>query len=754
MDYENGDYKFNLLINSGNFNDNSFTLMFNEFLPVNSRVDSKSRDPISSSRSALLPDELVGSVWNSQLNEAYRFILWEPFQLVFQCDIAMDWSDHALWWPARNHWLTRTRSTLDQYGVAADALLHFTPMHKTLRVQLPDMRSVDCRVDFSVKTFNAVINLCKELGIRHPEELSFCKPLEPSHLKYNLKDLPSKKKIENQKNGHWNVPADTNTFIPASQSPRGSTGSLDQSSPFMCAPVTPSNRNHSTPISSPVSIQHTSTWKRNNNSSGFGSTGSFNANNSTMSLEALNGGLSESLAQSPASISPEVRSKLIRPKSLVERARMNVAWLDSSLSIMEQGIREYDILRLKFKFYSFYDLNPKTDAVRINMIYEQAKWQLLAEEIDCTEEEMLMFAALQVQVNLQATMPQSSYDSNGASSPVEDDIDAALTDLQVTLEGSNINNGPSDITQVPELCDYLRFFKPKRFTLKAFKRYWFTCRDLQLRLYKTREETNGSESPAYVINLRGCEVTPDVHLSQGRYGIRLEVPSAEGMTEMWIRCDTEQQYAKWMAACRLAAKGRTLADASYESEVNSITAFLQLQRPAPAPAISPNSLDITPDDYVAPRFVKRFKGKLVQRILEAHANVKDLPLVEAKLNYIKAWQSLPEYGISLFVVRFTGKSKDELLGIANNRLMRMELHSGDHLKTWRYNTMKAWNVNWEVKHMMVQFEEENIIFECQSADCKVVHEFIGGYIFLSMRSKEANQTLNEEMFHKLTGGWL
>lgn len=115
-----------------------------------------------------------------------------------------------------------------------------------------------------------------------------------------------------------------------------------------------------------------------------------------MSLEALNGGLSESLAQSPTSISPDIRSKLIRPKTLIERARMNVSWLDSSLSIMEQGIREYDTLRLKFKFYSFYDLNPKTDAVRINMIYEQAKWQLLAEEIDCTEEEMLMFAALQV----------------------------------------------------------------------------------------------------------------------------------------------------------------------------------------------------------------------------------------------------------------------------------------------------------------------------------------------------------------------
>ena len=115
-----------------------------------------------------------------------------------------------------------------------------------------------------------------------------------------------------------------------------------------------------------------------------------------MSLEALNGGLTEHLMQSPASVPPNIRASLLRPKSLIEKARINVAWLDSSLSIMEQGIHEFDTLRLRFKFYSFYDLNPKIDAVRINMIYEQAKWQLLAEEIDCTEEEMLVFAGLQV----------------------------------------------------------------------------------------------------------------------------------------------------------------------------------------------------------------------------------------------------------------------------------------------------------------------------------------------------------------------
>lgn len=68
--------------------------------------------------------------------------------------------------------------------------------------------------------------------------------------------------------------------------------------------------------------------------------------------------------------------------------------------------------------------------------------------------------------------------------------------------------------------------------------------------------------------------------------------------------------------------------------------------------------------------------------------------------------------------------------------------------------MQAWNVNWGIKCMMIQFEDENIIFSCLSADCKVVHEFIGGYIFMSMRSKETNQTLDEELFHKLTGGWV
>ena len=79
-------------------------------------------------------------------------------------DVAINWSDHGLWWPDRNVWLTRTRSTLDQCDVQSDANLWFTPMHKMLTVQLPDLQEMPMRVNFSTNVFNVVIKLCKEFS--------------------------------------------------------------------------------------------------------------------------------------------------------------------------------------------------------------------------------------------------------------------------------------------------------------------------------------------------------------------------------------------------------------------------------------------------------------------------------------------------------------------------------------------------------------------------------------------------------------
>lgn len=63
------------------------------------------------------------------------------------------------------------------------------------------------------------------------------------------------------------------------------------------------------------------------------------------------------------------------------------------------------------------------------------------------------------------------------------------------------------------------------------------------------------------------------------------------------------------------------------------------------------------------------------------------------------------------------------------------------------------NLFFFVYQVAIEFDGNvNIAFSCVTADCKIVHEYIGGYIFVSTRSRDQSDILNEELFHKLTGG--
>nr|XP_043895811.1 fermitin family homolog 3b [Solea senegalensis] len=448
---------------------------------------------------------------------------------------------------------------------------------------------------------------------------------------------------------------------------------------------------------------------------------------------------------------PEVIAKQYRPASVVDKAHINGRWLDSSRSLMQQGVQQNDRLWLRFKYYAFYDIEPKYDAVRLTQLYEQARWAILLEDIDCTEEEMMLFGALQYHISkVSQSEPQLM-----SSSTAMDDLDSALQSLEVKMEGEG--SSASELLEnmtAPELNDYLKIFRPKRLTLKGYKQYWCKFQDTSIAYFKSKEESIGE--PIQQIHLKGCEVAPDVNMAAHRFLIRLLIPAPEGMNEVYLRCENEQQYAQWMAACRLASKGKSLADSSFQSEIQSIHTFLAMQKtntgshgnvPASDESINTHSL-------VSPRYHKKYKAKqLTPRILDAYQNVAQLSLTDAVTRFLQIWQALPDFGLSYVVVRFKGSRKDEVLGIAPNRLIRIDLGVGDVVKTWRYNNMKQWNVNWDIRQMAIEFEGNvNIAFSCVTADCKIVHEFIGGYIFMSTRSRQKSDTLNEELFHKLTGG--
>lgn len=631
-------------------------------------------------------------------------------KLVEKMKIAQDWSDFALWWEQKRCWLLKTHWTLDKCGVQADAKLLFTPQHKMLRLRLPNMKTVRLRVSFSDVVFKAVSDVCKTLNIRRSEELSLLKPSGDYFKKKKKKDKNNKEPI-------------TEDVL-----------NLESSPTISGPPVSPGLYSKTmTPTYDPVNgspVSSTLTWF------------------SDSSLTEQNCGI---LAFSQTPQSPEVLADMYQSLSLVDKAKLNAGWLDSSRSLMEQGIQEDEQLLLRFKYYTFFDLNPKYDAVRINQLYEQARWAIVLEEIDCTEEEMLIFAALQYHIS---KLSLSADIQDLANESEVDEVEAALSNLEVTLEGGKADNTLEDITDIPKLADNLKLFRPKKLLLKAFKQYWFVFKDTSIAYFKNKELEQGE--PIEKLNLRGCEVVPDVNVAGRKFGIKLLIPVADGMNEVYLRCDHENQYAQWMAACILASKGKTMADSSYQPEVLNILSFLRMKnRNSTSPvASSLENMDMNPECFVSPRCAKKHKSKqLAARIMEAHQNVAQMSLVEAKLRFIQAWQSLPEFGLTYYLVRFKGSKKDDILGVSYNRLIRIDATTGIPVTTWRFTNMKQWNVNWEIRQVAIEFDQNvSIAFTCLSADCKVVHEYIGGYIFLSTRSKDQNETLDEDLFHKLTGG--
>uniref|UniRef100_A0A8C7IFE1 FERM domain containing kindlin 3b n=1 Tax=Oncorhynchus kisutch TaxID=8019 RepID=A0A8C7IFE1_ONCKI len=593
-------------------------------------------------------------------------------KLVEKSQVKRDWSDHALWWEQKQQWLLRTAWTLEKCGIQADAVLIFMAQHKSLRLGLPNGLTLRLRACFSGPVFRTVLGICKMLNIRRPEELSLLRPVEEKKRKKD-KDL--------------------------------SEELHDLTEPILTLACFPSY-----PVSRPCLYN--------------GMPAHFADSLQTEKVYKM-------LSVSQPAPAPEAIAKLYRPASVVDKAHIHSRWLDSSRSLMQQGVQENDRLWLRFKYYCFHDLEPKYDVVRLTQMYEQARWAILLEDIDCTEEEMLLFGAIQYHINkLSLSEPQTM-----TSSPAMDDLDSALQGLEVKLDGAE--SSPQDM--------------PKRLTLKGYKQYWFKFKDASISYYKSKEESLGE--PIQQINLKGCEAAPDVNVAGQKFCIKLLIPAPEGMNEVYLRCENEEQYSRWMAACRLASKGKSLADRLFQSEVQSILSFLAMQQTNPN-THTDDSMSINTHSLVSPRYSKKYKVKqLTPRILEAYQNVAQLSLTDALLRFLQIWQALPDFGISFVVVRFKGSRKDEVLGIAPNRLIRIDLGVGDVVKTWRYNNMRQWNVNWDIRQVAIEFDGNvNMAFSCVTADCKIVHEFIGGYIFMSTRSREQSDTLNEELFHKLTGG--
>ena len=776
-------------------------------------------------------------------------------QIVEAVNLKQSWSDHAIWWPQRNVWLLHTRTSLDQYGVQSDAQLMFRHTHGNLRIVLPSLATLTLRVNYASRVFSVVDGLCKELCIRHPEELSLMFPITRDGIKYN-QPLPVIRHGV-KRTGPLNSICAARSDLPAVADGNGvnktvSLSRLNDSNPYPTLP--------------------------------YGSATLFRGqSDNSLDEERIDISKFMDCSQRKSTKAAFSEEWLLKPKNVQQKARLDGGWLDSSRSLMEHGIEPPSLplgsyptspskvptLYLRFKFYNFYDINTNYDAVRIHQIYEQARWSLLSGVLECTEEEMIVFAAYQLQAELQnesalrasstmyplvGTMARystlggyntlaSSVDPNfrplspdftsprsfggsllrmpslGTVSPIStrplspysgsnghigyndealnemDEIDIMLTELEQSCNVSHPSRKSNALSGVDSadsgnaviLQDSIKIFRDKGLLLRRYKEMWAVVKGADLIIYR---DPHNIDTPTVAYSLRDCLITPDLSPESARFAVKLSLVSPSSASssstpisgrrsrlreDVWLRFNSMEQYAKWVAAFRLVGRGKSLESrAAFDKEFQLLRENLEKQATANAtPVLSPEELstrlgDLT--DFCAEGIIKKARSKeaLRQKISETHAGIRDLSLQDAKLRYIEEWQRLNNFGRSYCIVQFDKGNpfglgnpsgglfcspgpQEDVIAIRQGRIEVVSASTEETQLAWNFADLRSWNVNWDNGRVILEFRNGKVSFKPLTANCKTVVELIGGYVFLSQRNPEKNQKIDERMFHKLTG---
>ncbi|NWQ70709.1 URP2 protein, partial [Neopipo cinnamomea] len=396
--------------------------------------------------------------------------------------------------------------------------LRFAPRHRPLRLRLPGGRVLRLHLNFAKTPGRAAARVCCLLGIRHPEELSLLRPEE------------EERREGRGRKGHApdRAPPDldlTHLRPRAGERRRGNggrPGGLDPP-PYEAPP----------PALPPDQLR--------------------------------------ALVTPGEGRDPPALPRSPRGNPFVRRAQLHARWLDTSRSLMEQDVVDDEELLLRFKYPCAMGMDPQEGGLRIALLYEQARRALLAEEIDCTEEEMLLFAALQYQ-----TDGAEGGDGNPEGPLEPQDLDTALDKLELSLGGQGTAILPvwgspqEELGAAPELVEELEIYRSSRWPFWGSRPARAVLSKSSLSLWSLP----GSGGAPQQLNLCGCEVTPDVDLRVQKFCIKLRVPMPEGMSETLLRCRDAFQYARWVAGCRLASRGGSLSATSLGAEARGVLEVL------------------------------------------------------------------------------------------------------------------------------------------------------------------------------------
>jgi hypothetical protein len=154
------------------------------------------------------------------------------------------------------------------------------------------------------------------------------------------------------------------------------------------------------------------------------------------------------------------------PKNMKEKVNQTCRFLDSLKSLMEQGVKQNELIKLRFKYFNFQALSEKNDFIRIHQLYEQLKFSILSDEFNISEDQALTLASLQYFIEdcykRQITDDSNQSEGNKVTSDHNSsfDIDNMLDSLESELEGKPLNQ--PDLPIIPELSESIRVHHPAK----------------------------------------------------------------------------------------------------------------------------------------------------------------------------------------------------------------------------------------------------------------------------------------------------
>ncbi|XP_072776317.1 fermitin family homolog 3-like [Taeniopygia guttata] len=409
------------------------------------------------------------------------------------------------------------------------------------------------------------------------------------------------------------------------------------------------------------------------------------------------------------------------------------SWLDVGRALLEQDVAEDEELELRFKYPCAVGLDPQ-EGPRVALLQEEALGEILSEELECSEEQGLRFAALQYLIEGEeegaewGDPPETPETPKPTETP-EPDLNAALERLELSLGGGGT---PEARGAPPELEEELEILSPSPWPFRGSRPSptRAVLRGSSLSLW-TPPSSGG---PQQQLNLRGSEVTPQVDLGAQKFGIKLRLPGPGGGSETLLRCRDAPQFARWVCGCRAAAFGEgSPPPPALRAQLRGVLGVLGGGRPQRGdPPGTPPRDPPDPRRLLPPRLQRRLKGQqFPQRLLPVLLREGPLSPPQARLRFLQEWRALPGFGLGLFVVRFRGAPRDELLALGPSRLSRVPIGPGGAARGWSYRELERWDVNWDSGQVRLWLRGDlTLALRVLSAPPRALHQFLGGYLAL------------------------